>query len=152
MSATAVVQAAVNVRKGKKHLMFEFNIKLDWEGRLTELAAVAACARALGDGNSSCPTPGKQGDDATTGYCSMVEVQPDDVRDEDFEITVRANSGSAPAAKEAMRTAGVTAIRAVMTEFLAALAVKDGDDRALAEDKVGHADAWASLGTLWPSC
>lgn len=90
-------------------------------------------ARAL---QPRCVATGKQGDDTCAGTISVFEVLPDDVRDGDYEVTVRSPSNAAPKARELMRTKGPAALKAKLTEFLAALTKRDGDERALAEDKV----------------
>ena len=144
-------QAAVNVRKGKKVVMFELTIKCAYEGTSARraqgsscpsAAASASCVRPANTHTSTplaqrcCIPAGKQGDDTCAGTISVFEVLPDDVRDGDYEVTVRSPSSAAPKARELMRTKGPAALKAKLTEFLAALTKRDGDERALAEDKV----------------
>ena len=78
---------------------------------------------------------GKQGDDTTSGTAKVFEVLPDDARDKDYDVEVRATSSSAPKAKELMRRQGARALQDKLATFIAALSTKDGDERALAADK-----------------
>lgn len=100
---------SVNIRKGKKIVMFELTIKCSWEG--------------------------KQDDATEKGTWQITEVFPDDVADGDYTVRVRSSGSKAPKAKRLMSTKGVEAVKAVMTQFVEAIKERDGDLRALAADK-----------------
>ena len=104
--ASCKAEASVNIRKGKKIVVFELSFKCNWDGSVI-----------AGPTSESCG-----------GEVEVVDVMQDDL-DEDFNVRVsllRATSNAVGVpCKELMRTAGASALRAVVRQFAAEFTAHD---------------------------
>jgi activator of HSP90 ATPase len=121
-------EATINIRKGKKILVFEASFTLKWEGRSN-------------DGFST---------KIVHGDAKVFELMQDDVDDEfEVRITIEGSStdGLDAVCKELMRTRGAAEVRRHLREFSKELLDHDGGQEKLALDAKRRSEEAAKTAT-----